>query len=209
MCPWGSYGFFFFFFFFFVVFLFLPFPVSPVLLFLSPIFLLLLLLFLILSPPFLLSFLHFLLLSSPSLLSFLWLLLPFFSLLLFLPWLILSPSVLQSSACSPVTLLSLITSLLSSVVSFFLACHLLLSRFFSRLPFAVYRHFLPFFPVVSSCYFFPTIASWATPTVVTCAFLSVVSFTTPVLSLVPPPTLLLSSFLLLLLLFLLSPICRL
>ena len=68
---------------------------SPVLLlFLSPVFLLLLLLFFLLSPPFLLSFLRFLLLSSPSLL------LPAFSLLLFLPWLLLSPSVLQSSACS-------------------------------------------------------------------------------------------------------------
>ena len=34
------------------------------------------------------------------------------------------------------------------------------------------------FPVVSSCHFFLTIASWVTPAVVTCAFLSVVSFTT-------------------------------
>ena len=58
---------------------------------------------------------------------------------------------------TPVTLLSLsITFLLSSVVSFFLAFRLLLSLFFHRLPFAVYRRFLPFFPVVSSYYFLPT-----------------------------------------------------
>ena len=85
--PWGS--------FFLVVFVFLPFLVSLVLLlFLLHIFLFLLLLFFLLSPPFLLSLLHFLLLSSPSLL------LPAFLLLLFLSWLLLSPSVLQSSACS-------------------------------------------------------------------------------------------------------------
>ena len=65
---------------------------------------------------------------------------------------------LLSSNClpvPPVTLLSLsVTFLLSSVISFFLAFRILLSLFFRRLPFAVYRRLLPFFPVVSSCYFF-------------------------------------------------------
>ena len=65
---------------------------------------------------------------------------------------------LMSSDClpvPPVTLLSLsITYLVSSVISFFLACRLLLSLFFHRLPFAVYRRFLPLFflsslPVIS------------------------------------------------------------
>ena len=143
-------------------------------------------------------------LSSPSLL------LPFFSLLLFLPWLLLSPSVLQWSACSSRH------SFVSFYYFFAVFCRFLFPCLSSppvsvlpsppicRLP------SLPaLFPVVSSCYFFPTITSWATLAVVTCAFLSVVSFTTPVLSLVPPPNLLPPYFLLRLLLFLLSPICRL
>ena len=174
------------------------------LLFLSPIFLFLLLLFFLLSP-FLLSFLHFLLLSSPSLL-------PFFSLLLFLPWLLLSPSVLQWSACSCSHSFVSFYYFFAVFCSFFFPC--LSSPPVSLLPSPPVCGLpsLPaplFFPVVSSCYFFLTIASWATPAVVTCAILSVVSFTTPVLSLAPLTTLLLSSFLLLLLLFLLPPICRL
>ena len=77
-------------------------------------------------------------------------------------------------------------SLLASVVSFFLAYCLFLSLFFHLFLFVVYRLFLPF-----SCrlflFFLLTITFWETPAIVTCAFLSVVSFAAPALSLSPPP----------------------
>ena len=190
----------------FVVFsFFFPFPASPVFLFfLSPIFILLLLLFCLLSPfPSLLP--SFLLISSPSLLFFFFFFF-FSSFSCFLPWLLLTPSALRLPACS--SCLSFVSfscffvgfgcflflCLSSSPVSLFLpppVCCLpsLPALFLLSLPvFLSDRHLLGDTGYRHLC--FP--------------FCRLLRCSCPIPGLPPPPSF---SFLLLLLLFLLSPTC--
>ena len=184
--PWGSSGGFF----FSGCLPFSPFSCvsGPLLIFLSPIFLLLLLLYFLLSP-FLLSFLHSLLLSSPSLLlSFLWLLLPFFSLLLFLPWLLLSPSVLRSPTCSSGHSFVSLSSFFAVFCRFLFPCLSSPPVFLLPPPVcgilslpALFSCRLFLFFLSDSCLLRATVCRHL------CALLSVTSFATSVLSLVPPP----------------------
>ena len=108
-------------------------------------------------------------------------------------WLLLSslPSV-RPPVPSVARLSISLASLLASVISFFFFLFFfflsftLLSFFFSHISLAVCCLFLPF-----SCRlflsFFPIVSFWATPVFVTCAFVSVTSFTAPVQFLVPSP----------------------
>ena len=152
--------------------------------FLSPIFLILLLLFCLLSPLFFLLSFHRLLLSSLSLcLSFLFLLLPFFSLFMFLPWLLPSPSALQSPACFSYCSFVYFFCFFAGFSRFLLSLPIL----FSCLSFSGTSHSQSTVsscpsPVVSSCFSF-----WPSPFGRRWLSSSVLSFLSPPSLLLPYP----------------------